>query len=285
MTGTTGTTGTGVTGTTGTTGTGVTGTTGTGGGGTGGDGTGTGVTGTGTGTGGGGTGTGTGGGGTGTGGGGGGTTTTPTKVTNPFSYGKSAAEDVQSIYNLVPGLTKANTNYELAGRFNMATGGAVATSQYDPFGLGSDVSDPANTPFVGTTLKMPKLTVGVTKRNVDYNLPGVKPKFNTGGGVEGHNPQFFSEGGLGSLKNRYVKGDGDGTSDDVPAMLANGEFVIPADVVSALGNGSNDAGAGILDQFLATIRKHKQKHKENKLPPDSKGPLAYLLEAQKKVKK
>jgi hypothetical protein len=106
--------------------------------------------------------------------------------------------------------------------------------------------------------------------------------YNEGGEVVDHQPQFYSEGGLGTLKNRYVKGPGDGTSDSVPAMLANGEFVIPADVVSKLGNGSNDAGAGILDKFLVSVRKHAQNHNPNKLPPDSKGPLAYLLEAKKK---
>jgi hypothetical protein len=102
---------------------------------------------------------------------------------------------------------------------------------------------------------------------------------------EGHNAQFFSEGGLGSIKHRYVKGDGDGTSDSIPAMLANGEFVIPADVVSSLGNGSNDSGAKILDSFLNTVREHKQKHDAKHLPPDSKGPLGYLLEAKQKVRK
>jgi hypothetical protein len=102
---------------------------------------------------------------------------------------------------------------------------------------------------------------------------------------EGHNPQFFSEGGLNSLHHKFVTGDGDGTSDSVPAMLANGEFVIPADVVSGLGNGSNAAGAKVLDAFLATVRAHKQKHDAKHLPPDSKGPLAYLLQAQKKASK
>jgi predicted nucleic acid-binding Zn-ribbon protein len=104
-----------------------------------------------------------------------------------------------------------------------------------------------------------------------------------GGDVEGHDPQFFSEGGLQSLQNTYVKGPGDGTSDSVPAMLANGEFVIPADVVSKLGNGSNDAGADALSQMLVSIRKHAQNHDPKKLPPKSKGALAYLLNAKRKV--
>jgi len=98
---------------------------------------------------------------------------------------------------------------------------------------------------------------------------------------EGHHPQFYSEGGL---QHAYVKGDGDGTSDSVPAMLASGEFVIPADVVSSLGNGDNDAGAKTLAEFLAVIRKHKRAADAKHLPPDSKGPLAYLTDAKRKVK-
>lgn len=104
------------------------------------------------------------------------------------------------------------------------------------------------------------------------------------GGLIEHNPQFYSEGGA-SMANRYVKGEGDGTSDSVPAMLASGEFVIPADVVSSLGNGDNDAGAMTLDEFLKVIRQHKRSAHPSELPEDSKGPLAYLEEAFKKVRK
>jgi hypothetical protein len=174
-------------------------------------------------------------------------------------------------------MTQGNENYTLPGEIGMSTGGsttAVANLNYD-----------AAAPFVGSDTTMPTLKSGTTKHDTSYNLPGYGQHLATGGEVGAHNPQFFSEGGLGSLKNKYVKGPGDGTSDSVPAMLANGEFVIPADVVSALGNGSNDAGAGVLDQFLNSIRTHKQKHNAKNLPPDSKGALAYLLEAHKKVKK
>jgi hypothetical protein len=96
-----------------------------------------------------------------------------------------------------------------------------------------------------------------------------------GGGV------FYSEGGL---NNTYVQGGGDGTSDSIPARLANSEYVIPADVVSALGNGSSDSGSRTLDQFLKTVRAHKTSNGSKGLPPDSQGPLAYLLQAKKKVK-
>jgi hypothetical protein len=113
--------------------------------------------------------------------------------------------------------------------------------------------------------------------------PWYTTEYAKGGHID-HNPEFYSEGGA-SLANRYVKGDGDGTSDSVPAMLASGEFVIPADVVSGLGNGDNDAGAKVLDEFMAAIRNHKRSTKPSELPPDSEGPLSYLEKAKKKVGK
>ena len=62
---------------------------------------------------------------------------------------------------------------------------------------------------------------------------------------------------------RLLKGPGDGMSDNIPATingrqparLADGEFVIPADVVSHLGNGSTEAGAKQLHALMNNIRK------------------------------
>lgn len=64
---------------------------------------------------------------------------------------------------------------------------------------------------------------------------------------------------------RFLSGGGDGMSDDIPAMigdkqparLADGEFVIPADVVSHLGNGSSKAGAKRLYEMMADIRRER----------------------------
>jgi hypothetical protein len=71
----------------------------------------------------------------------------------------------------------------------------------------------------------------------------------------------FSEGGT----PRFLSGGGDGMSDDIPAVigdkqparLADGEFVIPADVVSHIGNGSSKAGAKRLYEMMANIRKER----------------------------
>jgi hypothetical protein len=81
-----------------------------------------------------------------------------------------------------------------------------------------------------------------------------------------------------------VTGPGDGQSDDIPAMLADGEYVFDSDTVAQLGNGSTKAGSKILDKFREEIRQHKRSAPVNKIPPPSKSPLAYLAEAQKKMK-
>jgi hypothetical protein len=78
----------------------------------------------------------------------------------------------------------------------------------------------------------------------------------------------FNQGGLGSLGGysdggRLLRGPGDGVSDNIPAMigdrqparLADGEFVVPARIVSEIGNGSTEAGArklyGMMDRVQA----------------------------------
>lgn len=71
----------------------------------------------------------------------------------------------------------------------------------------------------------------------------------------------YAEGGIASM-GRHLKGDGDGLSDSIPAVidgkqpaaLATDEFVVPADVVSQLGNGSSDAGAKQLHAMMDRIR-------------------------------
>jgi hypothetical protein len=89
-------------------------------------------------------------------------------------------------------------------------------------------------------------------------------------------------GGLSGLGGKYVEGKGDGTSDDIAAMLANGEYVFSADVVSALGNGSNKSGAQELDKMVQAIRARARSAPPDKLPPDAKSPLEYLKSSKGK---
>lgn len=63
-----------------------------------------------------------------------------------------------------------------------------------------------------------------------------------------------------------VGGEGDGRSDDIPALLSNGEHVIPADVVAAMGRGSTDAGHKALNDMILKKRAAFRKTL-GKLPP------------------
>lgn len=74
-----------------------------------------------------------------------------------------------------------------------------------------------------------------------------------------------------------VKGQGDGMSDDIPfniegqqpALLARDEYVIPADVVAMVGNGSSDAGSDKIDGAIANIR--QQKYGRAQQPRETEG--------------
>ncbi|MCA6334232.1 MAG: hypothetical protein IM664_06415 [Phenylobacterium sp.] len=59
----------------------------------------------------------------------------------------------------------------------------------------------------------------------------------------------------------------------MPALLSDGEFVIPADVVSMLGDGSSKAGAERLYSLMDEVRSHKATDKH---PPKAKSPLQYM---------
>ena len=102
------------------------------------------------------------------------------------------------------------------------------------------------------------------------------------GGLQGYALGGLSLGHLGGYSDggRLLKGPGDGVSDSIPASigskqparLAEGEFVIPARIVSELGNGSTDAGAKRLYAMMDRIKAKRAKTKN--IAADSK---AYKL--------
>jgi len=114
-----------------------------------------------------------------------------------------------------------------------------------------------------------------------YEKPKYKSTFNSGA-YSGYNPTpptpytpNYAHGGLADLGGysdggRMLKGPGDGMSDDIPATiankqparLANEEFVVPADVVSHLGNGSSEAGAKQLYKMMDRVRQARTGNKK-----------------------
>ena len=80
-----------------------------------------------------------------------------------------------------------------------------------------------------------------------------------------------------SQMSRLSMGVGDGRSDSIDARLSDGEYVIDAETVALLGNGSTKAGAAMLDQMRQQIRQQKGKAlAKGKFSPDAKAPLAYM---------
>jgi hypothetical protein len=80
----------------------------------------------------------------------------------------------------------------------------------------------------------------------------------------GGSVKAMQEGGIAELEEgRPLAGKTDGMADEIPAViegeqpaaLSDGEFVIPADVVSGLGNGNTDAGVKVLEDMMDRIRK------------------------------
>jgi hypothetical protein len=149
-------------------------------------------------------------------------------------------------------------------------------------------SGPDNSAYQGT---IPEYTASRTQYPVSETRPSVggKPYRPGQGGITYFSPMTYTpkaaggglmglagggmpqEYNLGSYSDggRLLKGPGDGVSDSIPAIigkkqparLATGEFVVPARIVSELGNGSTEAGAKRLYEMMDRIQKTRRKTK------------------------
>jgi hypothetical protein len=106
------------------------------------------------------------------------------------------------------------------------------------------------------------LMVAMASQGGNYTPPAsftsTNPFFRQAQGFGSGEARYFNEGGL-------TKGPGDGMSDEImttisgvkPAALSPGEFVVPADVVSGVGNGDTNAGAKRLYAMMDRVRKSR----------------------------
>ena len=123
-----------------------------------------------------------------------------------------------------------------------------------------------NTPQYKTPTSMSQLG------GLNFTTPGQKPDNSTdntesvlaaNGGIMGYSLGGYAHGG----NPRLLRGPGDGVSDSIPATiadrqparLADGEFVVPARIVSELGNGSTEAGAKRLHEMMNNVQKARSK--------------------------
>jgi hypothetical protein len=151
------------------------------------------------------------------------------------------------------------TPEELAAKYStklVASGGTI-TDTFNP-NLKSAPNVLSAAPVVGTggvdsPLKLSglkHLQQGIAKapRSMSGYAKGGLPEKYAKAAPKGHNPEFIT-----GLTGYYASGDGTGQSDDIPAMLHDGDYVIDADAVAALGDGSSKAGAQALSQFQSKV--------------------------------
>jgi hypothetical protein len=92
--------------------------------------------------------------------------------------------------------------------------------------------------------------------------------------------QAKAMGGLSHVQSMRIGGGADGRSDDVNAVLSDGEYVMDAETVAMLGNGSSKAGAKKLDDMRSNLRQHKGRALSGgNISPNAKSPLGYLKKA------
>jgi hypothetical protein len=98
-----------------------------------------------------------------------------------------------------------------------------------------------------------------------------------GGGMYDNPEEPTQKLARGGALTRLARGGGSGRDDTIPARLSDGEYVMDAETVALLGDGSTDAGARQLDRMRAKIREHKGKSMaRGKFSANAKSPLAYL---------
>lgn len=129
-------------------------------------------------------------------------------------------------------------------------------------------------------LRQRAASLGISAEQFNRAMMGVQ-EFASGGDVGGGvgGSGGGSMGGLSMFTSGMagpVQGPGGGQEDLIDARLAAGEHVLDADLVSALGDGNNEAGHAVIEDWKAAIRGHKRSAPDDQIPPPAKGPLEYM---------
>jgi len=137
----------------------------------------------------------------------------------------------------------------------IAAGQTVPGAMVGPGTAGGQLSQAGYTqdPNTGDWMPPMELGLGLPQARGGYQRGGEYDYWSQNADVPRAAPSVAASG-------RYVKGEGTGRSDDIPARLSDGEYVIDAESVALLGDGSGDAGARQLDSMRANLRKHKAKN-------------------------
>jgi hypothetical protein len=190
----------------------------------------------------------------------------------PLNYAKEGAKTLTTGQKLMAGSLAMKALGSGSGGGEGGGGGPSSTTTTTS---APQRQSPQQQPLVMSPYMTPMNTSGTAYNPMIYS-------YNTRRAAQGG--MMYERGGgistLGSYSDggRLLKGPGDGMSDGIPARigqkqpaaLADGEFVVPADVVSHLGNGSTDAGAKQLYKMMDQIRQARtgRKSQGKKINPN-----------------
>lgn len=137
-------------------------------------------------------------------------------------------------------------------------------------GIRNQIGTPGTAPEVVKNLReMYDRQLYELRQPIEMSKKYATPVTKSHGGSVGH--EGYATGGY------AVGGPGDGRDDKIPAMLSDGEYVMDAETVAMLGNGSSKAGAEALDKFRVNLRKHKgRKLSKGEFSVNAKKPEQYL---------
>jgi hypothetical protein len=187
-----------------------------------------------------------------------------------FTYGKPV-DPMQNLYNPQP---MQQPHQPTMGGLNAP---GMAPQGMPPQGMSPQGMSPQGMPNQG----MPPQGMNQQGMTPQGMAPtGMQPQGMRSGGLPAWSNVPVTNGRLNFRQGAPVHGPGDGQSDDIPAMLADGEYVIDAETVAQIGNGSTKAGAKALDKFREGIRAHKRSAPINKIPPKTKALTSYLKGAK-----
>jgi hypothetical protein len=182
----------------------------------------------------------------------------PVPVTTPEEFAAQSARN-QQINDFVTGLSKMGPTSMLMSGINALFG---APNNFAP------VSD------AGTYAGQQAANQALSNLSANQSAQAEGGEGIGGGDISGQSggTPALAQGGISNLGDysdggRLLRGPGDGVSDDIPAMigqkqqarLADGEFVVPARIVSELGNGSTEAGARQLYAMMDRVQKARKK--------------------------
>ena len=197
----------------------------------------------------------------------------------------SAPGGMSSGFNAVPvAETPSKTNWTKLAPLGLLAASALSSSSGSPTANAPSMGSPDkgeyfNRPMPG--FDYPRAIEAANNENMSLtaylNEPGNYEKFASGAPPVASPTAFVAQGGTLNQISNLARGSGSGRDDTINARLSDGEYVMDAETVALLGDGSNSEGARRLDQMRKEIRAQKGKSlAKGKFSPDAKSPLAYL---------